>query len=61
MRDVVEGLREGWYGNGDKYEDTHPLFKRPVDCLKLWNKSLEIATTKFVKLCDGISGVMGDL
>ena len=61
MRDVVESLREGWYGNGDEYEDTHPLFKRPVDCLKLWQKSLEIATTKFVKLCDGISGVMGDL
>ena len=61
MRDVVESLREGWYGNGDKYKDTHPLFKRPVDCSKLWDTSLEIATTKFVALCDGISGVMGDL
>ena len=26
MRDVVESLWEGWYGNGDKYEDPHSLF-----------------------------------
>ena len=60
MRESVESLQEGWYDNGDKYEDTYPLFKWPVDCSKLWKISLKIVTTKFVLLCDGVSGVMGD-
>ena len=56
MKDIVNHLREGWYGNGDIYCNSHPCTKYPVDCWKLWATCLAIAGTKFVPLCDGISG-----
>ena len=43
------------------YHVGHPLRKIPVNCRKLWTKCLEIAGTKFVNLCDGISGKIGSL
>ena len=61
MRQVIKHLREGWYGNGNLYSEDHPLNKKPVDCRKLWKTCLDIAGTKFVSLCDGISGKMGEL
>ena len=61
MKDVVIHLREGWYGNGNKYCDGHVLKKRPIDCRKLWRTCLDIAGTKFVAICDGISGNIGSL
>ena len=61
MRDVVKYLSEGWYGNAHMYQVGHPLHKCPVDCRKLWSTCLEIAGTKFVALCDGILGKMGEL
>ena len=61
MKDVVKNLREGWYGNGDDYPVGHPLRKQPVDCRKLWQKCLDIAGTKFVTLCEGITGKIGSL
>ena len=61
MRNVVKYLREGWYGNGDAYAPDHPYHKSPVDCRKLWATCKKIAWTKFVPLCDGISGIIGDL
>ena len=61
MRDIVKNLREGWYGDGSVYPVDHPLHKRPVDCRKLWSTCLAIAGTKFVSLCEGISGVIGNL
>ena len=61
MKDVVHNLREGWYGNGEKYHVGRPLHKNPVNCRKLWSKCLEIAGTKFVNLFDGISGKISSL
>ena len=61
MKDVVKNLREGWYGNGDDYPVGHPLRKQPVDCRKLWQKCLDIAGTKFVTLCEDITGKIGSL
>ena len=64
MRDVVELLREGWYGTkrnqpDDGREKRPP--KEPCDCRKLWKKALRLATTKFVPICHGISGPIGGL
>ena len=39
----------------------HILRKKAVDCRKLWSKCLTIAGTKFVPLCNGISGQIGSL
>ena len=39
----------------------HPFRKRPVDCRALWSKCLKIAGTKFIELCDGVSGGIGSL
>ena len=61
MRNVVLYLREGWYGNGDTYALDSDKHKRPVNCAKLWAKCLGIAGTKFVQLCEGISGAIGSL
>ena len=61
MRDVVKHLREGWYGNVNKYCDGQSLKKLSVDCRKLWKTCLDIAGTKFVPICDGISGKIGSL
>ena len=61
MKDVVKYLREGWYVNGDKYSIGHVLRKRPVSCRKLWEICLDIAGTKFVSICDGISNKIGSL
>ena len=61
MRDVVNYLREVWYENGDKFPRYHPLKKDPVDCRKLWKTCLDIAGTKFVPICEGISGEIGSL
>ena len=61
MHDVVQALREGWYGNGEAYANDHPLRTLPVDCMKLVEKTLDIAGTKFVRLYPAILGSMGDL
>ena len=61
MRETIRLLREGWYGTGSKYEHTHPLFRKPVNCKKLWEKCLVHASTIFVNLCRGIQGAVGSL
>ena len=61
MQSVVKYLGEGWHGNGDTYALDIDQRKRPINCGKLWAKCLSIAGTKFVRLCDGISGVIGNL
>ena len=60
MKDVVERLRQAWYGD-NTFPPTHPLHKRPIDCRKLWRTCLDIAGTKFVSLCEGISGKIGSI
>jgi hypothetical protein len=61
MKETVRHLREGWYGNNDTFPVGHSLHKAPVDCHKLFVESVKAAATKFVPLCDGISGTMGAL
>ena len=61
MKETIRLLREGWYGNYDEFDFSHPSRKEPVSCRKLWNKCLEIAGTKFVQLCEGVSGQIGAL
>jgi hypothetical protein len=39
----------------------HSDRKEGVDCSKLLRTSLDFAATKFVPLCDGISGTIGTL
>ena len=59
MNEMVRHLREGWYGNGETYPVGHLVHKAPVDCKKLFNKSVEAAATKFIPQCEGISGTIG--
>ena len=40
---------------------SHPKFKHPVDCKKLWFTSLKYAGTIHVPICDGIDGTIGNL
>ena len=61
MKETIRLLQKGWYGNLLMYLEGHPLQKHPVNCSKLWNKCLEIAGTKFVTMCEGISGKIGAL
>ena len=61
MRDVVCNLREGWYGNFSQFPEGHPLQKKPVNCAKLWAKALNFAGTKYMALCEGLEGTIGDL
>lgn len=51
----------GWYGNGDEYNDDHPLIKRSIYCCKLRITCLNIARKNLVSVCNGISGGMGTL
>lgn len=61
MKEVVHYLREGWYGNFDKFPDKHPFKKRAADCQKMWEKCLDFTRTKYVNLCEGISGTLPHL
>jgi len=61
MKDVVKFLREGWYVNYDKYPEGHPMRREPADCQKLWKNCLLAAETKYVRMCEGIQGGMGEL
>ena len=42
-------------------EDTVFVPKVPVDCLNLFNHTIDEANTKFIKLFIGISGTIGSL
>ena len=61
MKDVVQQLREGCYGNGDKYAIGYPLRKQEVNCRGLWLHCLTDASQKFVPLCGGVDGRIGEL
>ena len=61
MKSVVEYLREGWYGNGDKYAVGHLLRKQEVNCCGLWLYCPNDASKKIVPLCGGVEGQIGEL
>lgn len=76
MKKPVEHLREGWYGNREKYQghvideankviiisetEMIPL-KEHVNCEGLVKLSIKCANEIFVKMCDGLSGTIGNL
>ena len=61
MSETIRLLCEGWYGTGNTYPEGDIRHKGEIDCFKLWNKSLGFATTKFVPICQGVSGTIGEL
>ena len=61
MSETIRLLCEGWYGTGNTYPEGDIRHKGEIDCFKLWNKSLGFATTKFVPICRGVSGTIGEL
>lgn len=67
MKETIEYLREGWYGNEKQWEqgkltgDSRRYLKQPASCMKLFNHTIKMANTKFIPLCEGISGSMGSL
>lgn len=67
MKETIEYLREGWYGNEKQWEqgkltgDSRRYLKQPASCMKLFNHTNKMANTKFIPLCEGISGSMGSL
>ena len=61
MQNVVKYLCETWYGNAGTFDVNDVKNKCPVDCHKLWARYLTIAGTKFVLLCEEISGEVGNL
>jgi transposase len=69
MKQTVELVREGWYGNIQQWESGNQKFrndyrrvrKEPVDCNALVMHSIEMANTMFIPLCEGLEGKLGDL
>jgi transposase len=61
MKEMVSHVREGWNGNGETYPVGDLYRKAPVDCEKLYQESIKAAATKFIPLCEGISGTIGAL
>ena len=61
MKGMVRNIREGWYGNADTFRVGDLRHKAPVDCNKLFAESIKAPATKFIPLCEGISGTIGAL
>lgn len=68
MKETINNVREGWYGNIKQWDsgdvdttDYRRYRKDPVDCFKLFEKMVEMANTKFIPICKGISGCLGEL
>ena len=76
MKDTVDHLRYGWYGNKHLFPGVSPTatrtqyvmkgnaklrYRNPVDCGKLVNKAIDMANTKFMAIADGITGTVDDL
>ena len=69
MRETIDHLREGWYGNHHCQHDVNGFVdgdyerrkKDPVDCAKLFRKVVRMINEKFIPMCVGISGTLGEL
>jgi hypothetical protein len=61
MKGMVRNIREGWYGNDDTFRVGDLRHKAPADSKKLFAESVKAAATKFIPLCEGISGTIGAL
>lgn len=65
MKQTVADLREGWYGNRhmlSEEEAADPMnVIKPVDCEALVRHSIKMANTRFIPMCPGLSGTIGNL
>jgi hypothetical protein len=61
MSEVVELLREGWYGAKAKEGEDNEFKKKACRVDHLFNKAIHMANTKFIKMCDGLDGAIGAL
>jgi hypothetical protein len=77
LRDVVETLRHGWYGNHmffEEHEDEidpisgcirsrgrYILPRDTLDCYSLVQHTITDINRKYIPMCDGLSGTLGSL
>ena len=71
MKQTMKHVRDGWYGNLHEFDAngvpliTEPSYlhqqKQPVDCMKLFQKMVSMGNKKFIPMCEGISGTLGQL
>lgn len=59
MKQTIQHLREEWWGNDLPESDV--LHKKAVNCQGLFNTAIRYANQKFIPLCEGISGTIGNL
>ena len=61
LKQTVQHLRDGWYGTFNRFGPKDPHRNVAVDCSKLVAKSIDMANTKFIPRCEGLSGTIGNL
>jgi hypothetical protein len=70
MKSTLQHLKWGWYGNHHLFDETgnrncdidYRITKKdPVDCSKLFDHSIKLMNDKYIKMCGGISGTIGNL
>jgi hypothetical protein len=70
LKETVQNLRLGWYGNEDLL--SHSLFgttspqnyeliqKKPADCYAIFKNCIKMANRKFIPMFETIESIMGD-
>ena len=72
MKQTMKHVRDGWYGNVSEFDpdgvsilnqepNHHHQLKQPVDCMKLFRKMVSMSNEKFIPMCEGITGTIGQL
>jgi transposase len=63
IKEVIGLLREGWYGKSDEENNKldEEFRKRAVRCNRLFQHTIKMANDKFVPICSGINGTIGNL
>lgn len=61
MKETVQQLRDAWYGTFERYDVQDYRRKDPCNSKGMVNRSIEMANKKFIPVCDGISGCIGEL
>ena len=63
MKETIEQLRDGWYGNENKKVEARKLrtITKAVNCERLVQKCRREANTRFIRLCPNLSGTIGNL
>ena len=61
LKDVVNRLQDGWYGNDDHLPTTDIEYTRGTTCEGLVKKAIDAMDKEFIPLCPGIQGQIGRL